>query len=589
MDYMTKNRNKGFSLVEVIIGVAVLTILLTPVVKQLAQTLQTSRLAKEQQYVNENATSLMEYVQKTSFDSLSSVSSSTSTDLYVTSGATTTTEFCEIYVYDTTGSTTTFKPIDSYLKTGDGTFKSDTTEGSTASAKGINYTAKVYNFNDATLGSRKTKYTRTVMLDDLSNKISALEFEKDDGTKSGLSITYGVLSLDDITLPTSSGDFELTSEGSIVIYDTRTVGDAEVSYISAIVCTLKDSSTVVSDPNETTIGSMHDLVNTQMALVNGALSDYDATARDSLHTEMLDVIKTNAPDTYDQIQNNETMNLDSYISGFTKSIFITIDQNEVNPSAPYYQISVNVAYDASFKIAGKTYKLDTMEYNVFSQKYNYEGDAPTVPSVYIEYQPFLVDDIGYATSEYIYIENYVDNATIYMYKPTKDYVYTSGNYYGASTESTYESEEEELDALYSSDSKVYNQTGYSDVAVDIYINAVKGTNSDTGENTEGKTTNLYTNLDVTKTGTATSQQYGQFILDGSLTDTTSYENFTVTQETTKSSTTTSGSGTSPVLRLLSIKNDTSNSDRLYTATVMVSPKTSTGTNAVTLTGAKGGN
>jgi hypothetical protein len=449
--------------------------------------------------------------------------------------------------------------------------------------------------NDVTLGSNKTEYTRTIVLDDLSNKLSSISFKDKDGNTHGLSVLYGVYSLDDITLPSaedSSDKYELTSEGSIVKYGTKTVGEAEISYVKGIVCTLKDSGNVVEDPNESQIGSMHDLVSSQMAMVNGDISDYDATARDALHTEMLDVIKKNAPETYDQIQNNETMNLDSYISGFTKSIYITIDKNDSDKSAPYYQISVNVAYDASFNIAGKSYSLDTMDYSVFSQKYKYEGeDAPTVPSVYIEYQPFLIDEIGYATSEYIYIENYVDNATIYMYKPTKDYVYSSGNYYGASSAGTYDSEEDELNDLYDSqkgESKVYNQTGYSNVAVDIYINSVKATNS-IGETTEGKLTNLYTNLDVTKSGTDTSQQYGQFVLDGSLKDTLKYENFTVTQETTKSTTTTEGSGTSPVLRLLGVENDTSNSDRLYTATVKVSPKTSTGVNGVTLTGAKGGN
>jgi hypothetical protein len=338
---------------------------------------------------------------------------------------------------------------------------------------------------------------------------------------------------------------------------------------------------------------MHDLVSTQMALVNGAISDYDATAREALHTEMLDVIKTNAPDTYDQIQNNETMNLDSYLNGFVKSIYITIDKDDSDPFNQYYKIYVNVAYDATFNIAGKTYSLDTMEYNVFAQTYRYEGDAPTVPAVYIEYQPFLIDEIGYATSEYIYIENYVDDATIYMYKPTKDYVYSSGNYYGSSSATPYVDEEEELNAIYDSKkesssvySQVYNQTGYSNVPVNIYINSLKSDNG-RGETTNGKVTNLYTNLDVTKN--SSTNKYGQFILNSSLADTVNYQNFTVTQDTAKNTTTSLGSSDAPVLRLLAADKDTSNSDRLYTATIKVAPKTSTGVNAVTLTGAKGGN
>jgi hypothetical protein len=236
-----------------------------------------------------------------------------------------------------------------------------------------------------------------------------------------------------------------------------------------------------------------------------------------------------------------------------------------------------------------------MEYSVFSQKYRYDGSAPTVPAVYIEYQPFLIDDVGYASSEYIYIENYVDNATIYMYKPTKDYVYSSGQYYGYDSSKVYDSEEDELYDIYDAElaekkekkekgeavtGKVYTQTGYSTVPVNIYINRMLGEN-ECGESTTGKLTNIYTNMDVTANA-ASAGKYGQFILNGSV-DTSKYANFTVTQEA-------EGSGVSgeSTLRLLTLDQDKTNSDRLYTATVIVAPKED-GVNTVTLTGAKGGN
>ena len=46
---MTKNSNKGFSLIDVIIAVAVLSLLVTPILLQLIQTLNTSAEAKERQ------------------------------------------------------------------------------------------------------------------------------------------------------------------------------------------------------------------------------------------------------------------------------------------------------------------------------------------------------------------------------------------------------------------------------------------------------------------------------------------------------------------------------------------------------------
>jgi prepilin-type N-terminal cleavage/methylation domain-containing protein len=563
MDYMTKNRNKGFSLIEVIIGVAVLTILLTPVVKQLAQTMKTNRLAKEQQYVNENATSLMEYTQKTSFTDLETTGSSADGDTYLTEPVTKFSKDCQIYIYDAT--TNSVSPISSYTLGG-----ADVT---------VSYTTRVYKMNNVLLGSRRAEYTRTVLLDDLANKISSLTFTDETGATKGLSVLYNVGSLDDLTL--SDGDLQLTSEGSIVKYGTENIGSADtpdnVDYISAIVCEKKDSNAVVEDANETLLGSMHDLKSTQMALVNGAVSDYDGTARDSLHTEMLDVIKTKAPLIYDQIQENETLNLDAYLSSFYKSIYIKINQNE---SEKYYQISVDVTYDASFTIDGNSYKADTMEYNVFAQKYNYDGTTPKVPSVYIEYQPFLVDEVGYASSEYIYVENYVDGASIYLYKPTKDYVYVSGQYTGYDSSKTYDSEEDELYDLYDTDgstAKKYTQTGYTTAPVDIYINRVVANGK-----TAGKTVNLYTNLDVTKSET-TEGKYGQFILNGTVDSTGKFENFSVTQD--KKAT---ASGSESLIRVLSVNDDKDTTDRLYTATVIVSP-VADGVNTVTITGAKGGN
>lgn len=46
---MAKNKNKGFTVVEIVIAIAILTLLLTPIVEQLAQTMRTNRIAKEQQ------------------------------------------------------------------------------------------------------------------------------------------------------------------------------------------------------------------------------------------------------------------------------------------------------------------------------------------------------------------------------------------------------------------------------------------------------------------------------------------------------------------------------------------------------------
>ena len=50
---MAKTNNKGFTLIEIVIAVAILSVLLTPILKQFANTLETSRKAKALQEVNE--------------------------------------------------------------------------------------------------------------------------------------------------------------------------------------------------------------------------------------------------------------------------------------------------------------------------------------------------------------------------------------------------------------------------------------------------------------------------------------------------------------------------------------------------------
>ncbi|MGN0435555.1 MAG: prepilin-type N-terminal cleavage/methylation domain-containing protein, partial [Wujia sp.] len=67
---MARNKNKGFSLIEIIVAIAIMTLLLTPIIKQLAQTMAVNRQAKEQQYANENAEYVLEYFQANSIKTI---------------------------------------------------------------------------------------------------------------------------------------------------------------------------------------------------------------------------------------------------------------------------------------------------------------------------------------------------------------------------------------------------------------------------------------------------------------------------------------------------------------------------------------
>jgi prepilin-type N-terminal cleavage/methylation domain-containing protein len=581
MGFMTKNRNKGFSLIEVIIGVAVLTILITPVVKQLAQTMRTNRLAKEQQYANESATNVLEYAQKTSFNDLKVTTSSSDDGVYVTDVSEKKDRKCDIYIFDT--STGAINPISSYAS-------SKTTGGSELT---VAYSTRTYKMNDVKLGSRRTEYTRTLILDDLSNKISEVTYNNTSGTDTfGLQVYYydssDPLSVKaDISGDSTSG-LAYTSEGSIVSYATDSDGE---TYINGIVCVKKSSGKAVSDPNESPLGSMHDLVSTQVALVNGDITNYDTQAESDLYAAAMAYLKVYNTDAYDSILNSKVdvnvLSTNGYLSNLKKSVTITIDQGVSKTNAkPYYLIKVDVHYTSKPNLNDEKQNVE-LDYNVFSQRFYYTdtGDpetTATVPAVYIEYQPFAIDGVNYSADEYIYIKNYVDNAVVYLYQPAKDLTYAQ------STGSSLDKNSVE------SASGSYSSNGTD---VKLHINKIDSTSG--SKTTDNKRTYIYTNLVKTKTDDTTGATISyvdtdsQFDLNtinlsDAIYSSTEYSAFEYVNPTdTEYNDSKSAGGKKAYLYLKSIQDDKVNNDRLYTATVVVAPKTES-VNSVTLTGAKGG-
>lgn len=558
---MAKKRNKGFSLIEVIIGVAILTILLTPVIKQLVQTLNTNRRAKEQQYANESATNVLEYAQKTSFEDLKKVG--TSGDIYVTDYQEKQRE-CEIYIYDKT--TGDIKSIDDYSK---------------VSGNKITYNVNTYKLNSVELGSKRTKYLRTLLLDDLANKIASYEFEDKTviGKKNGLRVAYDPSEAIDISGIKSQG-YQYTSEGSVVKYSE----DGSDTYVSGILCTLNQADKIIDDPNESTVGSMLNLEASQVALVNGDSTNYDKQAQDDLYAMAVAYVKENYPERYEQILNGgDPLKEANYLNGLAKTTTIKITKGK-DGSKPYYLVKVDVAYKNDVNIR--------LEYNVFSQKFYYkdkdaEGntiDAPTVPAVYIEYQPFSVTDsgasVGYTADEYIMVDNSVDGAKIYLYKPMKNMSYIKKN------------QTTDVNAVIDKnpDGESYYQSDYATHKVKIHINSVENT-----DNVKAGTY-IFTNLvkrdsahpelagsidnnqfSTAKIGDAKSAFEGtyttfdQIFLDGKDKDQNGKK-----EDATKRR-----------LYLQDINLDKNKVERLYTATVIVEPETASA-NTVKLTGAKGG-
>ena len=62
---MRRTNNKGFSLVELVVAIAVLSILITPIINKLVASLKLSARAKESQYAYQNAAYVYDYFDKT--------------------------------------------------------------------------------------------------------------------------------------------------------------------------------------------------------------------------------------------------------------------------------------------------------------------------------------------------------------------------------------------------------------------------------------------------------------------------------------------------------------------------------------------
>ncbi len=392
---MAKNKNKGFTLIEVMIAIAILTLLLVPIMRQFSQTLDTSRRAKEMQYANEAAAYLLEYSQRNDLAKLASGSDATdgADELKLSAPANVKTQMCSLY---------------------------DSASGHAIGASGayVRYNVYEYKINDVKLGARNTVYHRNVVLDDLAVQLGA----KSAASGNGYKIAYDMTQADLSKFPAG---FELTNEGSIVKYNSE-------GYIEAIACREAD---LVSNPNETNLGNMQDLDATKVAIINGTASNFDAQAESLFFSKTMEKLKQTDPDSYQQAMlhesNDSVLNTIAYVDSTSKMTKIYIDFDDCGTSDTtddYYIIKADVYYlnDYSFKITGNqtVSATDVIDYNVFSQKFY----TDKCPDIYFEYQPYTADyaynasinKVTYASNDYIMVDNFVPDAKIYLYKPTND-------------------------------------------------------------------------------------------------------------------------------------------------------------------------
>ena len=577
---MAKN-NKGFSLIEIVIAIAILTLLLTPVMKQFAQTMRTSRLAKEQQYINEEAIYALEEAQVVPND----VDDDKLNDIYVQNSLDTglpyssKTDAVECELVDTAGN-----PIGK-----------------------VKYNVNTYKTENIEIGARNTLYNKIVKVDDLSAQVKGqTNAGASTASDAGYTIAYN---LDNSYLSALPSGYTLTNEGSIVQYDAD-------GNINKIVC---ETAYYTGNPNEINLGNMQNLDLDTVAMINGKGAMFDSQAEEAIFAEQLETLKQLDYDSWDQaINHNENASViedcvgDDPVKKVTK---LYVDKLKDNASGKYYYIiKMDVYYISTFFLQDKEgndltgegidengkFKV-VLEYNVFSQRF----DTEKCPDIYFEYQPFISSNVvtntasgknynvTYADEDYIVIDNYVEGVKLYLYKPYND-AQNVANKVDIYSKDSYVYTKTAPSASVKSDADLY-QAFKKDNAVNIHI--VKANSSVLDKNTT-----IYTNLDTNAIKDSDksniiynskvkeedkTKQAIQFYCDTSIFDGEESYN-KVANESVVSDVKSNGTtkvGFNPAY-IKSINEDTRTDDRLKSVTVIMEP-VSGNTNTVRLSGAKG--
>ncbi len=496
---MARKNNKGFSIVEVIIAITILSLLLVPIINQISQTFRTSRNAKKQQYVTDNAVYLMEDFQKSSLEELELKYGTALKD----------TKTCQ--VYDSTGTA--------------------------ISGAEVTYHYLDYPVESIKLGTDQSNFTRKVVLDDLTACLMAYDAGED--ALSGEQYGYKMALLDD-----DLSGFERNSEGYQVKYDTD-------GFVVGVACELTDR---ISNPNTINLGNMQNLDSTKVAIIPGSATNFDAQADTAFFSIMMERLKEVDYASWQQAMihsdNDSVLNQYYNLENTKKLTKIYIDE-AMEGTDQTYTVSVDVAYQNNLNISGNAYNA-YCEYNVYSQKF-YMDECP---AVYIEYQPYAVDStatsVTYAANDYILVDNYVDGAKIYLYKPADDQmnlisgVADTGHLDGDTTVYTF-----------------YRTKGSSN-KVNIHVCSL---NKKLDEHGNAISEDIYTNIDKSNFNT------------------TKFTEFSSVEANDSSANERDDFGT---IKLLS--EDERRNDRLFTINVTLTPDADDiSSNSVHLTGAKGEN
>ena len=402
--------NKGISLIDIMIGIAVLAILITPIILQVITTIDTSAKAKEKQYVVDSATSVMEYFKQSSITDIKA-NRNVSDVVNISTAPSSTKTTCKIYVNGAdTGAT-------------------------------VEYNATDFTLDSVQLGRAKRTYDRAVVMTDLANKL--LAGKASNGKRYRINYTVDLdKASTTYTNITSDSTFEIQSDHSAVKFDDK---NSLTRHIEAIDCVeVSDSSYV--DPNSVSLGNIQDLDADKIAIIEGDATKLDHRFESDLVSMILDYASRHT-NIIDEDIMNDTKTLNTYITSlirspantFNRLIMIEVTRRVDASNNEYYHVGVKLRYylkfnNSSFKVFNGSNEGD-MTYEVMNR--DFFTSEP--PDVYMIYEPFITNsnsgDAEYAYTDYITVQSdpYTsgqrdgyDPSKIYLIRPENSWQTVTG-------------------------------------------------------------------------------------------------------------------------------------------------------------------
>ena len=496
---MRKSNNKGFSLIEVIISVAVLTILVVPIMMQLTKALETNANAKERQAAVENADEVLEYFQKTSKETLdqggtgeiNGSAGATSDFTTVATGK----ETCQLY--SMSGAKLTNAP---------------------------EYNVTTYTAPSVKLGRKQNEYNRTIIVDDLNNKV--------------MSEGYRISTTADITdtLKTNSPgvDWVKTNEGNVVGYE-----DGKV--VAAVVeeHTNEEKAAGYVDPNELNLGYVQNLDSETMAIIPTDVFQLDEQFKNDIYKTVLEAVIEKRADggvsdsdwdsmmelRTDAATGYEGTALDYAIRRANvekdRVISVNVSHDTTDPNNDFYRVSVDVFYTATLdNLQVGTVKLDFKDSEGKDRKESYSYPVYSKdfvmnqpPDVYMVYEPlvsafvdvdyYVPDDYIVVSADYDCVKDRTKMCKFYLVKPSV--VTLTGKSYADGTPCV--DEAKGMFYSYSFDvSSSGEEENKSYPATNLHISSLKSTNGAE----EAEPMEIYTNI-ATKTE---EDEKDQFVITG---------------------------------------------------------------------------